>query len=779
MDDATAVAGKVAAASRPPAALLQEAMRLHTAGRLDAARSLYEQILSIEPAHFDATHLLGVVRAQAGDPRGAIKLLAAAVQMQPGNAAAHVNYGQALLDAGKAEAALTTFQRAMTLAPRMAEPYALAGRVLVDLGRAAEALDPLTQALALKRDFADAHYTQGLALRALQRPQAALASFDRAIALKGGFAEAFCGRGLALEDLGDLEAALASHEQAIALNSAWAGVHYNRGVILKKMRRFKDAAASYERAIELRNDYADAHCNRGNALRDLGDAEQALLCYERAIALQPESANAHANLANLLRELGRYESAVASFDAALAHGTADSSVRAMRLHTKMHIAQWDDFDTEVTALTSALQRGEAAVPPFCLLGLTDCAELQKQCAENWARAHCPPSDALGNVQVRHAGPKIRLGYFSADFREHPVAALTAGLFESHDRTQFEVFGFSFGPETGDATRRRLRSAFDRFFDVRYRSDRQIAALAREHGVDIAIDLGGFTSDARPGILALRVAPVQLSYIGYLGTMGAPYIDYMLADRTLVPNVLQRHYAEKIVYLPSYQANDSKRIIAGPAPSRAELGLPSDAVVFCCFNANYKITPQIFHSWMRILQSVSGSVLLLYAGSEAAARNFRNEATRRGVAPERLVICGKLPFAQYLARFRAADLFLDTSPYNAGTTASDALWAGLPVLTCAGEALASRMGASLLTAAGLSELIAETPLRYEERAVELAADRKQLFALREKVEASRISARLFDTLRFTRGLERAFHIMRERSLNREAPESIEVLDNPVG
>jgi predicted O-linked N-acetylglucosamine transferase (SPINDLY family) len=364
-----------------------------------------------------------------------------------------------------------------------------------------------------------------------------------------------------------------------------------------------------------------------------------------------------------------------------------------------------------------------------------------------------------------------VGYFSADFREHAVATLMAGVFEAHDRERFEVSGFSFGPDTGDPMRRRLEGAFERFTDVRQRSDAEIAQLARQLEIDIAVDLGGFTADGRPRIFALRAAPLQVSYLGYVGTMAAPYMDYLIADATLIPQAAQRHYAEKIVYLPSYQANDCKRVIAGRHFSRAELGLPATGMVYCCFNANYKITPRSFDSWMRILQATPGSVLFLYAGSAAVVENLRREALCRGVAAERLIFGDKLPFAQYLARYRTADLFLDTLPYNAGTTASDALWAGLPVLTCAGEALAARMGASVLQALGLPELITESLPQYERLAIELGQDRERLQALRQKLAANRGRAALFDTALFTRHLESAYSTMYQRYLANRAPEHL--------
>jgi len=347
------------------------------------------------------------------------------------------------------------------------------------------------------------------------------------------------------------------------------------------------------------------------------------------------------------------------------------------------------------------------------------------------------------------------------------------LFEAHDRAKFEVFAFSLGPECDDGMRKRLRAAFDRFIDARFQSDRQVAQLARDLEVDIAVDLGGFTRGCRPGIFAMRAAPVQVSYLGYLGTMGAEFMDYLIADRTVIPPGSRGSYAEKIVYLPCFQANDSKRRVADGAITRARLGLPEEGFVFCCFNRNYKISRNTFAGWMRILRRVEGSVLLLYVENELAADNLRNAAELMRVAPGRLILGQRLPYPAYLARFRAADLFLDTLPYNAGTTASDALWAGLPVLTCTGEAFASRVAASLLAAIDLPELITRTQEEYESLAIELATNPDRLSRIRRKLERNRLTAPLFDTKLFTRHMEDAYTQIYERYRADLPPDHIHV------
>ena len=406
------------------------------------------------------------------------------------------------------------------------------------------------------------------------------------------------------------------------------------------------------------------------------------------------------------------------------------------------------------------------------MGLSHSARLQHKAARIWVSHACPANDALGPIAPRARARKLTVGYFSCDFHEHPVGRLVAELIELHDRSRFEVIAFSFGAQTNDPLQQRLTRAFDRFFDLRDKSDLEIAALARSLNVDIAVDLGGHTRGNRAGIFALRAAPVQMHYLGYLGTFGASYMDYVVADRTVVTPQTEAHFSEKIIYLPdSHQVNDRKRRIADKTFTREELGLPRSGFVFCCFNTNYKILPAAFAAWMSILKAVPGSVLFLYARYEVTKTNLRAQAARHGVDPQRLVFGERMELPEYLARYRTADLFLDTLPYNAGTTASDALWAGLPVLTLSGEAYVSRTAASLLTAIGAPELITSTQQEYEQLAIELASNPQRLAEIRAKIQTHRLTSPLFDTPRFTRNLEAAYTAVHDRHLAGLPPDHV--------
>jgi predicted O-linked N-acetylglucosamine transferase (SPINDLY family) len=443
----------------------------------------------------------------------------------------------------------------------------------------------------------------------------------------------------------------------------------------------------------------------------------------------------------------------------------------------MQICDWRQLDADIAKITLALSQSAAAPNPFYIVTLLDSPASQRLAAGQWIRSEAP-SESAPAFAPRPVRDKIHIGYFSADYHEHATSYLIAELFELHDRDRFRISAISFGPESHGPMRKRLQAACDEFIDVRDKSDAETVALCRAKHIDIAIDLKGFTQDNRLGIFSRRVAPLQVNYLGYPGTLAAPYIDYMIADRTLVPGQSQQHYSEKLIYLPHcYQANDTKRVVAEKSFTRAELGLPTDGFIFCCFNNSYKITPAIFHRWMRILARVENSVLWLLADNPAAVRNLRREAAARYVAPERLIFAERIDLPHHLARHRAADLFLDTLPCNAHTTASDALWAGVPVLTCAGESLAARVAASLLTAIGLPELIASTQDQYELMAVDLAHDREKLAALARKLAENKRDAPLFDTPRFTRDIEAGYEMIHARHRAGEAPEHIDVPDRP--
>jgi predicted O-linked N-acetylglucosamine transferase (SPINDLY family) len=424
-------------------------------------------------------------------------------------------------------------------------------------------------------------------------------------------------------------------------------------------------------------------------------------------------------------------------------------------------------------LTSKVNNGEKALNPFIALALIDDPEIQRKAAEIYANKEYPQSHVLSRIERYQKHKKIRIGYFSQDFVEHPVSDLTAELYEMHDRERFEIHAFSFGPDTEDEMTLRIKKGVDHFHDVRKMLHKDTAVLARSLEIDIAVDLGGYTQNSKTEIFAMSAAPIQISYIGYPGTMGANYYDYLVADETLIPEKNQKYYTEKIAYLPSYQVNDSKQSLPEAVFTRQDLGLPKTGFVFCCFSNTFKLTPATFDGWGRILKQVDNSVLLIYVDDETAKINLTKEIVLRGIQPSRLIFAEQLPKLEYLARYRQADLFLDTLPYNAGTTASDALRMGLPVLTCMGSSFVSREAASVINAINLPELITSTQEQYESLAIELATDPEKLKIIKDKLADNLATAPLYDTPLFTRHLESAYLTMYDRYQNGLDPEHIYV------
>jgi predicted O-linked N-acetylglucosamine transferase (SPINDLY family) len=753
------------------AAPFDQALALHRQGRLAEAERLYRKLAGRGPRGFDAQHMLGVVLVQRGALGPAAEALGRAIALNPGVAAAHNNLGTCRQRQGLLAEALACHEAALVLEPGYVEALYNAGVVLGRLGRAAEALVRYDAALAVAPAHARAQNNRGIVLRDLGRPEAALAAFDAALAAQPGFAEAQANRGNALRDLGRGAEALASYDQAFALGLESADTWFHHGNLLAAAQRYGAAVASFDRALAAQPGFAAAAVNRGNALAALGRQAEALASHQLALAAEPGSAEALYGSGLALSALGREPAAAMAFEQALALRPELPWLPGAALLSRLSACDWDGLAERRAALLAQVARGEPAADPFLLLGLVDAPALHRQAAATYAARQCPDGAAW---PAAAPGERIRLGYFSADFHDHATAHLLAELIERHDRSRFEVLGFHFGPAREDAMRRRLRAGFDGFIDLGDLDDQAAAARARKVPLDIAVDLKGYTRDARPGIFAARAAPVQISWLGYPGTMASGCIDYLIGDATVTPAEAQPQYRECLVRLPhSYQPNDRQRAIAAECPSRADCGLPADGFVFCCFNNSWKLLPEQFDAWMRVLLAVPGSVLWLIDAGAGVRDNLRREAVGRGVAPERLVFAPRLPLAQHLARHALADLFLDTLPYNAHTTASDALWAGLPVVTRLSEAFAGRVAASLLRAVGLAELVVAGARDYEALAVALARDPARLAALRQRLVAHRATAPLFDTDRFARHLEAAFSAMVQRQRAGLPPAAFEV------
>jgi len=555
---------------------------------------------------------------------------------------------------------------------------------------------------------------------------------------------------------GEFPSALALFSRAIKTCDTQADVFFNQGNALREVKQFEAAHASYSRAIELNPDDAQAFANRGLTLQALKRIDDAQADLVRAVTLDPNYANGFYFLALVLEDLGHLEEALQNYQRALQLKPDFDFLEGLQLHLKMRMCDWQGFDEACHRIELAIERGARAIAPLAWLALSSSLTSQRACAEIWRAARVAKSSQPLSRSTQRRDGRIRIGYFSADFHDHATAYLMAELFERHDRERFEFYAFSFGLETSGTMRLRLERAFENFLDVRFRSDHEIAEESRNLGIDIAVDLKGYTIESRPGIFAARAAPIQIAYIGFPGTTSADFTDYLIADPVLITPSTRIGYSEKIITLPGcYQVNDSTRPTAATTLSRADVGLPSDAFVFCSFNNNYKILPATFALWMRILREIGNSVLWMFEDNAVAAANLRTCAASHGVDPVRIISATRVPLADHLARQSMGDLFLDTFPCCAHTTASDALWAGLPIVTRSGETFASRVAASLLHAVGLEELIANDADGYYDIALNLARNRTRLDAIRTRLIRARSQSPLFNAERFARNIEAGF------------------------
>jgi predicted O-linked N-acetylglucosamine transferase (SPINDLY family) len=784
-------------------------LALFARGEVAPARAALESAASLAPPNAALLNDLGNARRAAGDKAAAVEAFSAAISSDPGFAFAHFNLADALLEAGEiaranaayddiiargfegvdgdvhlnrglcrlrlgdAPGAMEAFRAALALEPGHGRAAAALSDTLQRLGQHREAVMFLTGFLDKQRASLETLLSLGSGFLGLRDYPRALGLYERLAAASPRSVKALIGKGLALNGENRHEEAIAALEAALALDPRDADALIGKGVALKALRRLPEAIETYRRAIEAAPRSINAHFNLGNALALLNRHEEALACYERVLALDPNSAEALNYGENSLIALNRQSEAVARFEKAVVLDPGVTEALSSLVYTKQRRWLWAGLPEQRQFLLDRVRSRQYVANPFALLGICDDPELHQIAARAYTRETLPQPPAVQPPPAEQR-QRLRIGYFSADFRNHAVMQLLVGAFECHDRDAFEIHAFSYGPDTEDTMRARIRATVDHFHDCARMSDGAITAMARQAGIDIAVDLNGHTQDARLAPFAARLAPVQISYLGYPGTVGADFLDYIIADATALPKDQQRFYDEKIIHLPdSYQANDDRRAIAPETPSRAEAGLPADGFVYCCFNNAYKITPEGFASWMRILNAVPDSVLWLLANEAEAMDRLRAVATGQGIDPARLVFAPQLPSAQHLARHRLADLFLDTLPYNAHTTASDALWAGLPVLTQMGQAFAGRVAASLLNALGMPELITHDTTEYEALAIALGRDPARAAALKAKLAAAIPTAPLFNTPRFTRHLESAYRLMWQRHAAGLAPEGFAV------
>ena len=738
-------------------------------GQLDDAAQSYQKALEINPNFAEAHNNLGNTFTELGQLNDAAQSYQKALEINPDFSEAHNNLGNTFIELGQLDAAVKSYQEALKINPDYPALHNNLGNAYKALGQLNDALKSYSKGLTYNSNYIDLLNNLGVVLNDLGQLDDAVKSYERAIAIKPDYAEAYNNLGVTQNKLGQLEEAVQSYEKALTIDPDYADPYNNLAVVFDKLGFHDDALKSFEKAIDLmikalniNLDDADTYNDLGIAFFEIERFDDAIQSYQKAVAINPEFAEAHNNLGTVLQKIYRFEDALKSFKKALAIKFDIDYILGNVLNTKMNCCNWDDLKNLLTEASKRIINNEKVIDSFTLLGLIDDPALQRKAQELRISSDHPKSHVLPIIDTYPKHQKIRVGYFSADFREHPVGFLTAELYEAHDRNYFEIHAFSFDPDsTQDEINLRIKRGVDHYHDVQSMSHKEMALFVRSLEIDIAVDLGGCTHESRTDVFAMSTAPIQLSYIGYLGTMGADYYDYLIADPVMIPKENQKDYAEKIVYLPSFQVNDSTDLPPEITLTRKDVGLPETGFVFCCFNNTYKFTPTVFDSWARILNAVEDSVLIVYANNELSKINLNKEITLRGIDSDRLIFGDSIPKPQYLARYRTADLLLDTHPYNAGTTASDALKMGLPILNLKGNSFNSREAASILSSINLPELITNTPEEYESLAIKLATNPEKLKIIKDKLVSNLSTAPLFDTKLFTKHLESAYTEMYER------------------
>ena len=749
---------------------LHHGMMLQHLNRADEAVESYREALNLKPSYAEAEFCMGMVQKAAGRPKEALAAFDRFITLRGDVSTAFLHRGDLLRSKGEFDKSLADYETALTLTPNFFDAWVHRGALLAEHGRAQDALASYDKAAPLAPDNGNLWYNRGVALQDLSRDAEALEAYDRAIKLAPDFADSWNNRGTLLRNAGRLEEALESFQRALALGPNHVQSLNNQGSALAALDRNDEALAAYDMAVELNPDSPHSWNNRGNLLRDERRLDEAMGSFQKALAIDPRHADTLANIGGGLQDLKRFAEAMREFRKLELVAPDHIYLLGGLALSALMLCDWQTIEEIWPRLEPRAANGKAILPPFTLMGLTEDEGLLRRAAEHYLR----DSVNLARTLPRPAAynhDRIRLAYVSNDFHAHATARLMSDLFERHDRAKFEVIAISYGPDEKSPARERLKKAFDQFHDVRGKKDAEIAALIQRLEIDIAVDLKLYTEGARPAVFGLRPAPVLVNYLGYPGTSASPVMDYVIADKVTLPFDRQGFYSEQIVQLPDcYQANDPAREI-GAVPPRAEAGLPESGFVFCCFNNHWKITRPIFECWMRLLNEVPGSVLWLLEDSASAA--LKREAEKRGIDPARLIFAPKLAHDAHLGRLSLADLVLDTLPYNAHTTASDALWCGVPMVTLRGKAFAGRVGASLLSAIGLPELIGDDLEGYEKLAKALASDAKKHQALKAKLAKNRLTTPLFDAERFCRHMEAAFVTMADAARRGEAPKAFAV------
>jgi len=674
---------------------------------------------------------------------------------------------------GNFEEARILFNKILKINPNDFEAVHSLGTIAAQNQDYMLASELLTHAISLNPLIASSYCNLGNVYRELKQFDKAFQCFDKALEIDSSNHVIQMSKGNCYFSCDMFEQALIHYNHAIKINPFNATLHYLTGVSFNRVNKLNEAINSLNSAITYNESYHEAYFQLGLIALKQNDPLKAVANFTMAITIKPDYSEAYHNSGLALFELKELEAANISYLKALELNPSLDYLLGTCLHNKMHICDWSNLEAGLDLYRNEIKNKNISLP-FVALSLIDDESLHFNVAKNYMQHKYPKNNSIEFDKIRVNNNKIKIGYYSADYCNHATTHLMLKLFELHDRNSFEIYGFSFGNKILDEMHYKVINNFDKFFDVDSFSDNEIVSLSRDLNIDIAVDLKGYTKDNRTEIFAKRCAPIQVNYLGYPGTMGADYIDYIIADSVVIPESSKKYYSEKIIYLPnSYQVNDDSRVISNHAFSKEELNLPTEGFIYCCFNNNYKITPKVFSAWSEILRSVNGSVLWLLGDTAIAEKNLRQSAINEGLDPNRIIFANRISPELHLSRHKLADLFLDTCPYNAHTTASDSLWAGLPLLTKFGNSFASRVAASLLKSVGLPELITYSDSEYIEKAIYLATNKEELLKLKNKLFLNRDNFPLFKTSLFCNNLEKAYKEIHKRRSNNNNPDDIYV------
>jgi len=718
----------------------KEAINQINLGKLDDAKDLINKILEFKPEDFDSLNLLGIIFFKKHNYTKSIEIIKKLIKIYPNNEIAYFNLGNVFVATDNNKNAISNFKKAVEINPNFVEALTNLGKIFLKDNSLDNAEKYFLRVLKLNPKNAYIYFEIGNILMNKNFYEEAIKNFNIAIGLKKDFLEAFNNLGLAQCNIGMYSEAINSIKSAISLRSSYAEAYNNLGTIYLKLKDFEKALINFTLAKNLKVDYFDAVYN----------------------------------LASTFLELKKYNESIENFNLAKEINSDADFLISNLIHAKLSICDWENLKDLKNELENKNSLNKKSSTPFNLLGIFDNPKMHLECSNAFINSNFKVNNFY--IFEKKIKNKIKVGYFSSDYYNHATMYLIAELFEQHDKKTFETYGFSFGPKKKDFMKGRAINALDKFFNVEEQSDFEIVKLARKQNLDIAIDLKGHTQNSKMGIFFSKVAPIQCSYLGYPGTAGGSFIDYLIADKVVIPDDQRKFYSEKIIYMPdSYQVNDGKRLISKKPMFRKDFNLPENSFVFCNFNSNWKILPEIFETWINILDKVKNSVLWLLEDNKDASENLLKFSKSKNFDIKRIIFAKKLPNDQHLARLQLANLSLDTFPYGAHTTASDALYVKLPLITLIGKSFQTRVGSSLLKCLKLEELITKSLIEYTDKAVEIALNKKKYFEIKDKLINNHKITKLFDSISFAKNIEKAYKIIFKRYVDNLSPDHI-IIDN---